>query len=185
MTECFRPLDESDVDALATGGSPGRADASSHAAACPRCGAAVVEARALADLLGDPVAGGPPPAALADRILRIRPFSRAERTSLSVWSAPLLLLGALSVSGLGLVAGGFSGGLADGAGAGAAAAAAVSGLVRALARRAAELAATAPTSLAALADVLRPTAAGWAALLLLLPAGFGLRRLLAPRAARR
>jgi len=185
LTDCLRPLDEFDIDALAAGLPTSRADASSHAAGCPRCRSAVSEARLLSQLLAAGEESGSASAGLADRVLRLRPFSRRERTSVSVWSAPLLLLGGLFASGIGLVAGGLSGGVSGGAGIGAAAAAALAGLPRALVRWLGELAATAPSGLVALGDVLRPTAAGWAALLLLVPAAFGLRRVLSPRAARR
>jgi hypothetical protein len=184
LNECARPLDENDLEALASGEPAVRPDASSHAAACPRCGAAVRTARALAALLdGSALPAGPAPGVLADRVLRVRPFSRRERRSLAIWSAPLLLLAGLVVSGFGLVAGNAS--AAGGAGLGAAAFVAVGALARAGLRWALDAAATGPSGLAALAQVLRPTAAGWSALLLLVPAGLGLRRVLSQAAARR
>ena len=185
MNDCQRPLDENEVEALASGSPAGRSDAAAHAAVCPRCGAAVHAARALDALLeGSEPAEAVEPAALADRVLRVRPFSRRERTSFAVWGAPLLLLSALTVSGLALVAGGVPA-AGEGAGLGAAGVTAAAALARAGARWTADFVATAPAGLAGLSEILRGTAAGWSALLLLVPAAFGLRRALARAAARR
>jgi hypothetical protein len=180
LKPCSNPLDAIDVEALASGSEPLLdPGAAFHAAACDGCREAVARARALGAVL--PEAFEPEGALavdLAGRVLRLRPFSRAERTSLSLWKAPLLVTGGLFAAGLSLVAG--SGlGARDQVGLAAALAAAAAALPRAVSRWAAELAGSAPAGLEGLSAALHgETALGWAALLLLVPAAFGLRRAL-------
>lgn len=179
MNACPRPLDPIDIEALASEEEPVlSADARLHASSCASCGQAVGVARRLAALLGTGLEGAPQPD-LADRILRLRPFSRAERLRLTLWSGPLLLSLAVTGTGLLLVAGPGLG-LREQAGLVGASASAAAGMVRALGRWAADLAFTVAPAFDALSDALRSEPPiGWASLLLLLPAGFGLRRVLA------
>jgi hypothetical protein len=184
LSDCARPLDPNDIEALAARvGETARPDAAFHAAGCAPCGEAVRQAETLDRLLSEMADVAPVPTDLADRVLRIRPFSRAERWSLRVWRAPLMLLAALSASGAALVAGTVS--AREQVGLGFALAASLAGLLRASSRWLWDLSRSAPAGLEALAGLLRPTSIGWAALLLLLPAGFALRRVLARAFARR
>jgi len=185
LSDCSRPLDPLDVEALASGAEPiVRADAERHAASCAACGAAVERARSLDGLIAAVGRAGAAPADLADRVLRVRPFSRAERWSLAVWRAPVLLLAALGGAGTVLI-GGVSAGPREQIGLGAAMLAAAAGLARASWRWLTDLGQAAPSGAAALSEMLRATPAGWAALLLLPAAAFGLRRVLARAHARR
>jgi hypothetical protein len=100
VTDCSRPVDALDIEALASGEAPSvQADAGAHASQCVSCGQRVQAARQLEALLMDSASEPAAPADLADRVLRVRPFSRAERWSLAVWKAPLLLLAGLVGSG--------------------------------------------------------------------------------------
>ncbi len=185
MNDCPSPLDPLDVEALASGDDPlVLIDARTHASRCPACGQAVRQAERLGELLQEAAGrteSAPPD--LADRVLRVRPFSRAERRSLVVWRTPLLLLASLVASGTALVAGLARAG--EQVGLTAAAAASLVGLGRACLRWLFDLSRSAPASLEALSKLLSPTSIGWVALLLLLPAGFALRRVLARAFARR
>jgi hypothetical protein len=205
LNDCPRPLEPLDCEALACGEAPVSAgDATSHAAGCPSCGSAVDRARVfLAELEGTPgsPAGSsgalearlPAPASavsgirsadLASRIIRLRPFSRRERRDLRLWAAPAGFAGILFAAGFGILAApGF--GAREQVGLAMAALAPLAGLSRAVLRALAEAAASAPSGWQALADAARRDAPlGFAALLLLAPAGFALRRVLA-RAGRR
>jgi hypothetical protein len=186
LNDCPRPLEPLEIEALAAGSEPpDRSDAVAHVSACPACGQALARARLLGGLLEEAAADSVRvPTDLADRVLRVRPFSRAERWSLAVWRAPLLLLAALGLAGVWLVTG-LSGASRDQVGLAAAALASVVGLGRACVRWMIDLSSTAPAGLEALSRVLAPTSVGWAALLLLLPAGFALRRVLSRALARR
>jgi hypothetical protein len=182
LNVCPNPLDPIDIEALASGsGDLLPAAAREHAAGCAACAEAVRQSERLeAFLQPEPDAV---PAELVERVLRVRPFSRAERLSLAVWKTPLLLFAALGIAGTALVAGVAPG--RDQIGLAAAAAAALTGLARATLRWLADLARTAPSGLDALSHLLRPTSLGWAALLLLAPLFLGLRRVLARSFARR
>lgn len=176
---CAAPLDPLDVEALAAGGEPVIAsDAASHVAACATCAQAVVAAGRLAaeleSLEGLPLV----PADFAQRVMRLRPFSRSERRRLSLWGVPLAVGAALFATGLLLLGAPFlSGG--EQAGLSAALLAPLPGVLRALARSAADAARIAPASLDGLASALRQDfALGLVFLMLLLPASFGLRRAL-------
>ena len=61
----------------------------------------------------------------------------------------------------------------------------MAGLLRAAARWFVDLSRSAPAGLEALSQLLAPTTAGWAALLLLLPAGFALSRVFSRAFARK
>lgn len=194
VNDCPTPLDPIDSEALASGDEPvfrSSAEASAHVAACPSCAAGVERARALlASLLTAPTAsaGLVTPSAglpdLADRVIRIRPFSRRERRSVRLWGPPAAFGVVLFGTGVGLLA---APGLAarDQAGIAFALLAPVAGLARALVRAAADAVASAPAGWQALADAARGQATlGLASLLLLGPAGFALRRVLARARAR-
>jgi hypothetical protein len=172
------------IEALASGEELPDAGAAEHAARCASCGNAVRQAELLGGLLEEAVALSPPaPPDLADRVLRIRPFSRSERRSLAIWRAPLLLLAGLTGSGTAMVAG-LAGGREQ-IGLAAAMLAALTGLLRACVRWLVDFSQSAPSGLDALGQALRSTSVGWVAILLLLPAGFALRKVLARASARR
>lgn len=175
MKPCPRPLDPVDVEALAAGAEPvSFAGAADHVRQCAACGAAVAEAAGMTRLLEEPAAPAAPD--LSDRVLRVRPFSRHERRSLSLWAGPSIFTLLLFASGVLLLA--LPGITArEQASLGIAAAAPLLAVLRASVRALRELAVALPSGLTALSDVLRGNAAvGLSALLLLLPAGFGLRR---------
>ncbi|HTO85965.1 MAG TPA: hypothetical protein VMR54_00360 [Thermoanaerobaculia bacterium] len=185
MSTCPHPLDPIEVEALASGSEvSSRPDAADHAARCAGCGEAVGRAERVGGWLDEAASAvAPLPENFTDRVLRIRPFSRAERWSLAVWRAPLLLLAALGLSGTGAVAGPV--GVREQLGLAVGLAASLGGLVRASWRWLVDLRATGPASLEALSDSLRPTSVGWAALLLLLPAAVALRAVLVRAISRR
>lgn len=183
MNVCSNPLDPSQIEALASGETPAGSPAAEHAARCVSCGQAVRRAEGLGGLLGDATFSPPAPPDLADRVLRIRPFSRAERRSLAIWRAPLLLLLGLSATGTAMVAG-LAGGREQ-IGLAAAMLGSLAGLLRACVRWLLDVSRSAPAGLDALGQALRPTSAGWVALLLLLPVVFALRKVLARASARR
>jgi hypothetical protein len=181
---CARPLDPIDAEAVASGAEPVFAsDAALHAASCEACGDAVSGAgELLAALEKEPL---PAPAGLAERVLRLRPFSRSEKRRVRLWAPPALLSGLVFTGGLfsatmpGVTAG-------DRAGLGLAAAVPVASFFRSSFRWLAELAASFPRGLEALAQGMSgQTGVGLAALLLLLPAALGFRRVLARAASRR
>jgi hypothetical protein len=181
---CVRPLDPLDAEAVASGAEPVIApDAALHAASCEACGAAVAGAGQLLTALERlPL---PAPAGLVDRVLRLRPFSRSEKRRVRLWAPPALLSGLLFTGGLfsatlpGVTAG-------DRAGVGLAAAIPLASFLRSGLRWLSEMAAAAPRGLEALATALGgQTGIGLAALLLLLPAALGFRRVLARAASRR
>ncbi len=180
---CSRPLDPADVEALAAGAEPLIApNAGVHARGCPVCSAAVSEAARLSEELAALAGAAPAPADptdLTERIVRLRPFSRRERRSLPLWRGPLFLAGVLFAAGfLFLALPGLS--AADQAGLGFAALAPLAGMARSLARWISQLGRGAPEALEGLSFALRQDLPlGLAFLLLLVPALFGLRRVLA------
>jgi hypothetical protein len=183
---CPRPLDPIDAEALASGAEPVLAsDAARHAAGCESCGARIEAARSLLEAL-EGLSGAPEAVSgLADRVMRLRPFSARERRTYALWNTPVLLTAATAVSGTALLA--FPGlSAAEQISLGAAASAPLVGLYRSVARWAGDLLALAPQGLEALSQGLRQEAhLGWWALLLLLPLGFGLSRVLARVPGRR
>ena len=189
MNECRTPLDPIDSEALASGDEPvfrSAAEASTHLAACTSCAAGVERARTLLASLeaaprgssrqdGASAVGLPD---LADRVIRIRPFSRRERRDVRLWAGPAAFGLAVFATGVGILA---APGIAarDQAGIAVALLAPLAGLARTLVRAAAETAASAPAAWEALAAAARGQAAlGLGSVLLLAPAGFVLRRVL-------
>ena len=186
MTSCSRPLDPIDAEAVAAGAEPVFAqDAASHAAACGSCGQLVASARGLSESLegfSEPLGGL---SGLADRVVRLRAFSRKERRTYALWHAPVLLDLALALAGTALLA------LpaltaSEQVSVGAAALAPLVALARSAAGWALEALRIVPTGLQALSEGLHgQSALGLAALALLVPAGLGLRRVLARVPGRR
>jgi len=182
LTDCTRPLDPLDCEALAAGDAPVfAADAASHAASCVSCGAAVACARSfLLEIEGDlsPAVSSPSPD-LAARVIRIRPFSRRERRDWRLWTWPAAFSAAILAVGTGILAApGLS--VRDQAGLSLALLAPLAGLARAAGRFVAEAFSASPDGWRALSDAAgRSSTLGFAALLLLAPAGFALRRVLA------
>jgi hypothetical protein len=196
VNRCARPLDSLDAEALACGAPPVHAaDAADHARACSSCSAMVSAASALAreldnlgGLEGLPAEGPSPAPAplpdLADRVLRLRPFSRRERRDFALWRGPSLLAAVLFFSGLVVLA---LPGISARAQAGLAAAALApaAALLRAAARWLLDLGAAFPAGLEALGQFMRrEQAIGLACLLLLAPVGWISRRAFA-RVSRR
>ena len=184
MRPCPRPLDPIDAEAVAAGAEPLVApDAAVHARECAGCQALIVAARTLSEALeglsgaAEPVR--PEVAGLAERVTRLRAFSRRERRTYALWNAPVVLNAFLGISGLALLA------LpaltaSEQASLGAAAAVPVLALARSAVRWAADLLQLAPTALEALSEGMRQDGAmGIVALLLLPPLALGLGRVLA------
>ena len=189
MTPCPRPLDPIDAEAVAAGDEPILApDAAAHAASCASCAERVRAAEALPlalDGLSEALEPVPGLTGLADRVTRLRAFSSRERRTYALWRAPILLDLALGVGGFELLA------LpaltaSEQVSVGAAALAPALALARSAAGWAIETLRVAPSGLEALSDGLRgQSGLGLAALALLVPAGLGLRRVLARVPGRR
>ena len=188
MKPCSRKLDPLDVEALASAAEPVLApDAAAHAAACPECASAVQEARLVGDHLSalteaDAEAGSEglePSADFASRILRIRPISRRERLSVSLWAVPAAFSAGLFASGIALLGLPFlSGG--EQAGLGAAALLPAAAVLRSAGRWLTEVGRAAPAGLTSLSEALRQEQTlGLLAALLFVPLAFGLKRVLA------
>jgi hypothetical protein len=186
VTECYRPLDPIDADALAAGAEPVfAADAAVHAAGCAACGARIEAARGLRDALDGlpgPVEGL---SGLADRVTRLRSFSRRERRTYALWNAPVLLSAGLAGAGTALLtlpaltAG-------EQVSVGIAASAPLLALARSAARWAGDLLALAPRGLDALSQGMRGEGSlGLVALALLVPVGLALSRVLVRAPGRR
>lgn len=180
MTSCQRPLDSIDAEAVAAGADPVFAsDAALHARECGSCGSDVEAARAFLKTLDGLSGPAEPLSGLADRVTRLRTFSRRERRTYALWRPPVLLTGGLTVIGLGLLS------LpiltaSEQVSLGAAASVPLLALARSTSRWVLDLAALVPGGLQALSDGLRQEGRlGVVALALLLPAAFGLSRVLA------
>ena len=183
MTSCPRPLDPIDAEAVAAGADPILApDAAAHAAACAACGERVRAAEALPlalDGLSDALEPASGFGGLADRVTRLRSFSSRERRTYALWRAPLLLDVALGLGGVALLA------LpaltaSEQVSVGAAALAPALALARSAVGWAVDALRVAPSGLEALSEGLRgQSSLGLAALAFLIPAGIGLRRVLA------
>ena len=191
MKPCPRPLDPLDAEAIASGAAPlVAADAAAHAGACPACGEAVARAARLLEELDrlslpatSPEPGTPPGPRpdLADRVVRLRPFSRRERRQVRLWLPPLLLSAALFAAGLASLVGPALS-AREQAGLSFAALAPLLAVFRAALRWLGELASASPAGLEALSGALRgQPLLGLAALLLLVPALFGVRLAVARR----
>ena len=186
MSECRRPLDPIDADALAAGAEPVyAADGAAHAAGCAVCGARIEAARGLLaalDGLAGPMEGLP---ALAERVTRLRPFSPRERRTYALWNVPVLLTASLAGTGTALLtlpaltAG-------DQVSLGIAASAPFLGLLRSVGRWAADFLALAPRGLEALSQGMREDGTlGLVAFALLVPVGLALSRVLVRAPGRR
>jgi hypothetical protein len=186
VTECYRPLDPIDAEALAAGAEPVfAADAAVHAAGCAACGARIEAARGLRDALDGlpgPVEGL---SGLAYRVTRLRSFSRRERRTYALWNAPVLLSAGLAGAGTALLtlptltAG-------EQVSVGIAASAPLLALARSAARWAGDLLALAPRGLDALSQGMRGEGSlGLVALALLVPVGLALSRVLVRAPGRR
>ncbi len=175
---CRRPLDPLDLEALASGESPLVApDAAGHAAACPECGRRLELFRGMDAWLAG-AEPSPVPPALAGSVARLRAFSRREKWSLRVWAIPLSLCAALlAASGLAL-----SIPVPTSAEQGGLWASALAAEARALLAWPRLLRQALPPALAALGDAARAERSlSAAAILLLIPVGFAVRRVLARR----
>lgn len=180
MTQCQRPLDSIDAEALASGADPVFAsDAALHARACAACAASVEAARGLLTAL-EGLSGAPEAAVgLAYRVTRLRVFSKRERRTYALWNAPVLLTVGLAGTGLGLLSIPILT-ATEQISLGAAATAPLLALARSASRWVLDFAALAPAGLGALSAGLRQDGAmGLAALVLLVPIGLGLSRVLA------
>jgi hypothetical protein len=186
VTPCQRPLNPIDAEAVAAGAEPVfQADAALHGAGCAACGARIEAARSLLEALDG--LSGPSEAisGLADRVTRLRAFSRRERRTYALWNAPVLLTAGLAGSGVALLS------LpaltaTEQISLGAAASAPLVLLARSAARWVSELLALSPRGLEALSQGMRQEATmGLAALVLLVPLGFALSRVLARVPGRR
>jgi hypothetical protein len=196
VTECYRPLDPIDADALAAGAEPVfAADAAAHAAGCAACGARIQAARGLLEALdglpgplegvGVGVGGIGLSGGLADRVTRLRSFSARERRTYALWNAPVLLTAGLAGTGTALLtlpsltAG-------EQVSVGIAASAPLLALARSAARWAGDLLALAPRGLDALSQGMRGEGTlGLVALALLVPVGLALSRVLVRAPGRR
>ena len=185
MKPCPRPLDPIDAEAVAAGAEPVfAADAASHARECAGCQALIAAARALSGAL-EGVSASPEPAGLAERVTRLRAFSRRERRTYALWNAPVLVTVALAIAGFALLAVPVLT-AAEQASLGAAALAPLSALARSAARWADDLVQLAPTGLEALSEGMRQDGGlGLVALLLLPPLSLGLGRVLSRAPGRR
>jgi hypothetical protein len=186
VTPCQPPIDPIDAEAVAAGVEPVfAADAALHGAACAACAGKIEAARGLLEALDGLSAPSTGLSGLADRVTRLRAFSRRERRTYALWNAPVLLTAGLAGSGMALLA------LpsltaTEQISLGAAAAAPLVGLGRSAVRWASELLALAPRGLDALSQGMHQEATlGLAALVLLVPLGFALSRVLARVPGRR
>jgi len=179
VTDCPRPLDPIDADAVAAGAEPVfAADAALHGAACAACGARIEAARGLLAALDGLARPEPALPGLAERVTRLRAFSSRERRTYALWNTPVLLTAGLAGSGIALLT------LptltaAEQVSLGAAASAPLWSLVRSAGRWAADLLALAPRGLEALSQGMREESTlGLVALVLLVPIGLALSRVL-------
>jgi predicted anti-sigma-YlaC factor YlaD len=173
------PLDPIDAEALASGLEPPIAvGAALHVRECPSCRELVAQAAALAQRL-DRLSEAAAPADLADRVLRLRPFSRRERRRLALWAGSCTLALSLFCAGFLILA--FPSLTArEQAGLTVAAYAPLLALSRACADWFLGVVTSTPAGLKGLSDALRQgPLTGVVALLLLGPLGMGLRRVLA------
>ena len=183
---CPHPLDPIDIEALASGESPVCDPAASeHVSACMACRERVDLYGLLGREIDDIGAFPEQPVIVLSGFERLRPFTRAERRSIRVWSPAGLLAASLFLSSAILLAIPVLT-VSEQAGLAAALGAAAGGEVRALAQWAREVFQSFAPGVAAGSDLAladRTAAAG--ALLLLIPGGWSLARLLAARSQRR
>jgi predicted anti-sigma-YlaC factor YlaD len=178
VTVCTRPIDPIDAEALAAGVEPLlTSDAAEHAQQCPDCGEKVTRAARMAflEVPAEPIVGPD----LADRILRLRAFSRRERRDFTLWRGACGLAVLVFFAGLLLLTlPGLT--VREQASLGIAALTPLWTLWRALVQAGGEAMAATPSGVQALSEALRhQPALGLGALALLAPALLGLRRALA------
>jgi hypothetical protein len=186
VTSCHRPLDPIDAEAVAAGAEPVVAsDSAAHVAECPSCAELVASCVALSEAMEGLSGPGEPIFGLSERVTRLRAFSRRERRTYALWRAPVALEVILIAGGFALLAlPALS--AAEQVSVGAAALAPLLALARSTAQWAIESLRVAPAGLEALSEGLRRNGAlGLAALLLLLPAGLGLSRVLSRATGRK
>lgn len=179
LNGCVRPLDPIDAEALAAGAEPLIAsEAALHARQCPSCRSLVAEAAALAERL-DRLSEAALPVDLADRVLRLRPFSRNERGRLVLWAGSCgLAVGLFCAGFLVLALPGITAG--EQTGLALAASAPLLAFSRACADWLLGVVTSTPAGLKGLSEALRQgPLTGVVALLLLGPLGMGLKRVLA------
>ncbi len=180
MRPCPRPLDPIDAEAVAAGAEPLLAsDAAAHARECGSCQALIAAARSLSEALEGVYEASEGAPGLADRVTRLRAFSRRERRTYALWNAPVLLTAGLAIGGTALLA------LpaltaSEQVSLGAVALTPLLALARSAAGWASDLVRVAPTALGALSEGMRQDGAlGIVSLLLVPPVALGLRRVLA------
>jgi hypothetical protein len=183
--KCPQALDPIDIEALASGGSPVcDPGAAEHVTSCPACRERVEVFGLLGselDLLGSV----PEPAAVLAGFDRLRPFSSRERRSLRLWTPPLLLAAALLLASALILALPLLS-VSEQASLATALLASAAGELRALAQWGREIFQSFAPGVAAGSDLaLADRTAAAAALLLLIPGGWSLVRLLAARSQRR
>ena len=179
---CERPLDPLDLEALASGEAPLLAgDAREHAASCPECGGRLEAFRGMGEWLAGVPAAVPVPRGFAESVQRLRAFSRRERWSPRLWAAPAALFFALlAASAFVLALPALSS--AEQVRLWAALASAFGGEIRALALWPRLLLEALPPGMSALGEAARAERSfSAAAILLLLPAGFAVRKVFARR----
>ncbi len=178
--DCQRPLDPIDAEAIACGADPVfAADAALHARGCEACASSVEAARGFLAALEGLSGAQEAVSGLADRVTRLRAFSSRERRTYAHWNTPVLLTAGLAGVGLGMLSIPVLT-AAEQISLGAAATAPLLALARGSSRLLLDLAALAPAGLEALSEGLRQDGTmGVAALVLLVPIGLGLFRVLA------
>jgi hypothetical protein len=143
----------------------------------------IVAARAISEAL-EGLSGASEPvsvevAGLAERVTRLRPFSRRERRTYALWNLPVLVNLGVALSGFALLAVPALT-ASEQVSLGAAASAPILALARSAVRWASDLLRLAPTALEALSEGMRQDGAlGIVALLLLPPLSLGLARVVA------
>jgi hypothetical protein len=176
VNHCLHPIDPIDAEALAAGAEPVLApDAGVHVRQCPGCQERVESAGLFsASLEGASVDSGAS-SDLADRIVRLRAFSRRERRDFALWRGGAGLAAGLFVAGVVLATVPALTGREQAA-LSLAAASPLLALGRSFLLSLAAGAASAPAALDALAQSIRgQSTLGLSALALLAPAFFGLR----------
>jgi hypothetical protein len=180
VNRCLHPIDPIDAEALAAGAEPVLApDAGVHVRQCPACQERVESAGLFSASLEGASADSGDSSDLADRIIRLRAFSRRERRDFALWRGSAGLAAGVFFAGVVLVALPALTGQEQAA-LSLAAASPLLALSRSFLLSLAAGAASAPAALDALAQSFRgQSSLGLFAMALLAPALFGLRWALA------